>query len=253
MGRSGLAPRLALLVALLTAGCGKEPAPGDSLLDTARAATVFDEGVKKAAQAELVRMAPVRLPDFVALLENPDTRLADVAGMTLMRVDVRSVAPRLREVMKGTNRVAAFWAARALSPLDPIETPMLDLMAFGLESGSLDMQDEALAVLATRVPPGSPPPPRRLLDALGKALRDQATTGTAAVVLSRYGAAAVPTLVAALDDSVASLWAIGALGTIGPLAGDAIPALERALQRDWGDLGLRRAKAAEALRRIRDE
>ena len=250
--------RIALALAVVTAGggCGQKRPTEDILRDLrSKDPAVFD-----AAKKTLIEGGPDVWADLVGLLSSPDSATASDAGHCLEFVDVTPVIPKLRRVLAGTNARGRFWAAHALVGTRVDESQAMSALTNGLFSEDAEVKTGAVMDFAVRLEPSALAPTPRLLQGLGDAVAFRAAersagfpNGLAAKALARFGKSAVPTLIAALKVPHADGWAVGALGEMGPLALEAVPALTEIVKRPLPPESEGRTKLAVSLPQLKEK
>ena len=166
--------------------------------------------------------APEAIPKLIGRLDDHDMFVALSAGLALGEMGPEAVPPLIESLQHEYANVCAL-AAQALRDIGlpaaaPAVTPLMNVLA------------------------------RSKPDAMGLSCRWAAAKALAG--MGPLAKPAVPLLMDALKDpeSVTRQWAAIALGNLGPDARDALPALEQATQ---DTNALVRARAQEAIRRIR--
>src|SRR5262245_9834086 len=253
-GHRSLLLTLAGAVCLGIGGCGR----------SGHTAGEIESFFAKGDYDALLKAAKEDPEPFVDLIEGTDPRRAADAAETLSIVG-SAPAGRLRPLLRSGRLQERFWARRVLVTVDPLDPEGLDDLLDGIASDDVRMQSSALIFLLAHGPRAEWGRNARVAEVAGRVLNapeperapakpppnDPYPRDHAAHLLADLGAAGLPELIRALEGRASSWFAFGALAGMGPTAQSAMPALERAMNRDWDDGGQRAEKARYAFRKIR--
>lgn len=176
---------------------------------------------------------------LVELLENDSDearalRIPLVYALGQMRLEgAHEPLGRLLESKDSILAGTAAWARARIHPDAAEEVALaVDRLLEGVDSADPVVRQGTLSALADLSEEVTKEQSGRLATEFGKALADPEVSVrmAGAESLARLGAASVPTLREALDDSGRRVIAIDVLGSLGPAAKDAVPALVRLLE-----------------------
>jgi HEAT repeat protein len=198
------------------------------------------------ALAKLGIKAQVAVPPLIKALQADDAELQRAAALALAELGEGAVAavPALAENLKAEDPQVRSYSAHALGEIGPAARGATEALIAALADKDETVRREVRDALR-EIKPGK----EVAVPLFAKMLTNASPADAAAAVqtLAEAGEAAVPALIAALDNKEAAYWACLALAEIGPKAAPAVEKLGSQLDSDEAETRMQALAALAAI------